>query len=668
VATWQGMTWQRELFGPGLDAYDPYASVRSDRPAPPQAPAGLPPLAPLPTAAQPIVQRVQPPAPSRSDQATRLAQDIAYGHSDWERAGQAVLGSGKFEDASGLRRAGAFVGGAALGTLALASWIPGFNVFKPAQAARAARAFGQGAARGADTGTITGALRTGYRDAAELERQRRAAVAARKAADRPVAQSGLAAERVRVYDVTNFRNQTTTGNFSDVERLAVRTNLQQKTIDAVRVGRQNFDPSHPLRDGQRLVREVSEALRLRAEPDSITGTLFIPRNSERFIYTLGDQNPQITRFSRINPADPPKFFMVPEITSDFIDFHNSFSSFFYTTRHLDATNPNRLVEGLLRRQGNAILSEGDSVSVVSVFNNIDEAFSAAAARGRPYIQTAYDAIPVPDSYWPDRTVGQNILARYGRRDLSWITDKTVIPRRARQQASGAPTWQQRTGPVDLVPRGSNADLLERIIQEQGFDRLPTLVNFDDIARLQSEGHLILYRGITSVDNPAQNIRGLLHGAPPADNSRALQWANELFKGKFYAGTGSHGAGLYFTPHVERATSYTEGYGAIVTAALPPNARIMGPGEYEQIGLMLRSIMQGQTAYGEVAGAGILKGFNGTPMQLDMGRLIAMLGYDGYIPYDTVFGYARPEVVMFNRSILTFDRFPQQSWGGLQGLS
>jgi hypothetical protein len=180
VATWQGMTWQRELFGPGLDAYDPYASVRSDRPAPPQAPAGLPPLAPLPTAAQPIVQRVQPPAPSRSDQATRLAQDIAYGHSDWERAGQAVLGSGKFEDASGLRRAGAVAGGVALGTLALASWIPGFNVFKPAQAARAARAFSQGAATGARAGT--GIVRSGMDEARTLEQSRRAQKAADKAA------------------------------------------------------------------------------------------------------------------------------------------------------------------------------------------------------------------------------------------------------------------------------------------------------------------------------------------------------------------------------------------------------------------------------------------------------------------------------------------------------
>jgi hypothetical protein len=179
VAAWQGMTWQRELFGPGLDAYDPYASVRSYRPAPPQAPAGLPPLAPLPPAAQPIVQRVQPPAPSRSDQATRLAQDIAYGHSDWERAGQAVMGSGKFEDASGLRRAGAVAGGVALGTLALASWIPGFNVFKPAQAARAARAFGQGAATGARAGK--GIVRSGMDEARSLETKRVRQIAANKA-------------------------------------------------------------------------------------------------------------------------------------------------------------------------------------------------------------------------------------------------------------------------------------------------------------------------------------------------------------------------------------------------------------------------------------------------------------------------------------------------------
>ena len=175
-------TWRQVLEG----SYDPFTQRRPGHPIGPPLPPvtqvaapAAPPLAPLPPIAEPIAQAVQP-GPTRGEQAARLAQDIAYGRSDWERAGQAVLGSGQYEDASGLRRAGAVAGGVALGTLALASWIPGFNVFKPAQAARAARAFGQGAAEGARAGT--GVVRGGWDAASDLERARRAQKAAEKAA------------------------------------------------------------------------------------------------------------------------------------------------------------------------------------------------------------------------------------------------------------------------------------------------------------------------------------------------------------------------------------------------------------------------------------------------------------------------------------------------------
>jgi hypothetical protein len=137
-------------------------------------------VVPAPEPIAPELPPVEPPAaampeagPSRADQAARFAQDVAYGRSDWERAGQALAGEGRFEEASGLRRTGAVLGGVGLGTLALASWIPGFNVFKPAQAARAARAFGTGAAEGARAGT--GIVRGGWDAASDLEQARRAA-------------------------------------------------------------------------------------------------------------------------------------------------------------------------------------------------------------------------------------------------------------------------------------------------------------------------------------------------------------------------------------------------------------------------------------------------------------------------------------------------------------
>lgn len=189
MATWRGLNWQRSMYGPAgiptLEDYDPYALGRTSvgvpvpTPLPPPPPAPEP-LAPLP---QQVAQRIQPvqEGPSGGEIAGQLARDIAYGESDWRRAGQAISGSGEYEDASGLRRVGAAVGGAALGALAVASWIPGFNVFKPAQAARAARAFGQGAARGARSGA--GIVRGGLDEAAALEQSRRAAPQTRQAQD-----------------------------------------------------------------------------------------------------------------------------------------------------------------------------------------------------------------------------------------------------------------------------------------------------------------------------------------------------------------------------------------------------------------------------------------------------------------------------------------------------
>jgi hypothetical protein len=105
--------------------------------------------------------------------------------------------------------------------------------------------------------------------------------------------------------------------------------------------------------------------------------------------------------------------------------------------------------------------------------------------------------------------------------------------------------------------------------------------------------------------------------------------------------------------------------------LPQNARILGPGQFREIASQMQRVsslppMTAQAANVRRASfpGGILEGWAGTPMQLDMGRTIAMLGYDGYIPYNTVYGYHRPEIVLLNRSAAVYDRIPQQVWGGL----
>jgi hypothetical protein len=680
MATWRGLNWQRSMYGPATPSgipdpfaysYDPFAIERS-------LPRDLPLTAlpePVQLASAPTVEPLsytvpQETGPSKADQAAQFARDVAYGESDWKRAGSAISGSGQYADASAARRAAAASGGILLGSLALASWIPGFNVFKPAQAARAARAFGTGAELAASSGRSM--IRGGYLEAKEVERQRRAAVAAKKAADRQLSAAGAAAEQSSVYDVSGYRHLSWPSSggfgsmdFDEIEKVAVQTNLQQRAINAIRVGREALDPSHPLRDSQRFVDQLADAGVIANRMDVSTydalGNPLLRGPNQKFIYTLGESQPRVVRLAK---DESKGLVFVPEITSDFIDYAGrSVSEFFSGQPMAGPYSSSRIAEGVLRHQGNAVLGIGDSLNVVSVFNNMDEAFSAAAARGRPYV-ISWDGstVKVPDSYWPDRSVGQNILARYGTKLSS--TGRESIPRRARD-SYGNVIDRAQGGVVDQVPRGSPADLLARVLRDQSFDRLPTLTTSDDIARLQSEGYQVFYRGITGIDDPAQTAARLGSvTSVPQDNTKALKFAKDLLSGKYYAGTGSHGAGLYFTPHIERATSYTEGYGAIVTMAIPPNSRIMGPGEFAELGQQLRGVLTGERSGGRAIGPTLAKGFTGTPMQLDIGRVIAMLGYDGYIPYNTVFGYHRPELVLLNRSLATFERVPTQVWGGL----
>jgi hypothetical protein len=608
---------------------------------------------------------VQDATRSRAEAAADFAHDVAYGRSDWQRAGRAIVGSDQYEDASAGRRAAAVVGGVALGGLALASWIPGFNVFKPAQAARAARAFGAGAEAAGQAGKSM--VAGGYRQAREVERQRKAAIAAKKAADAPLTEAGLAAETAPVYRVDGFRHLGKP--FDETEKIAVQTNLTQRAINAVdgrlrQIASRN--PDHPIVNNQRYVDQLGEARVIDGTRDmanySVLGDNPISRGSDtrRFIYTLGDDQPQVTRLDSVPPG---RMVLVPEVTGEFLDYTDSISTL-YTPGFAGTPRGKRLAEGLFRHERNAIFGSGNQASIVTVFDNLDEAFSAAAARGRPYVHTPEGYwVRVPDTYWPDRPVGKNILSKYGTKTSR--RGKPRVPARA-EQFSGVITERgSHGGFVDQIPRGSNADLLMEVLRDQGFDGLPLLGSADDIARLRDEGYLILHRGITSVDSPAQAAARLGQAPPPADNTRALDWVNKLFtRSDYYAGTGSHGAGMYFTPHMERAVGYSEGYGAVVTMALPPTARIMGPGEFADLSRQMLKAWAENPSYGAARGAGLLDGFTATPMQMDMGRIIAMLGYDGYIPYNTVFGYYRPELVLLNRSIAVFDRVADHVWGGL----
>ena len=179
------------------------------------------------------------------------------------------------------------------------------------------------------------------------------------------------------------------------------------------------------------------------------------------------------------------------------------------------------------------------------------------------------------------------------------------------------------------------------------------------------------------------------------------WVRNFATGEHYPGVGSHGNGTYMTPNVERAMGYAEttnvpqpAEGVVIATLLRPDARIMGPNEHQEFTRILR-VMETRGLDGRdltYAGNPMAKQMQGivryagtnrrlsmdelarmadpstSPEELlrlgvdvddivmhevfmDHGRLIAALGYDGFIPHSTVYGYHKPEYVILNRKAL-----------------
>lgn len=167
-----------------------------------------------------------------------------------------------------------------------------------------------------------------------------------------------------------------------------------------------------------------------------------------------------------------------------------------------------------------------------------------------------------------------------------------------------------------------------------------------------------------------------------------QMVKEFASGKYYPGVGSHGSGTYATPNLQRAM----GYGGIGTyddydmakngfvygILLKPDAKIMGPAEYESFVNALR-FWPNQVGYDDIGnklasspwGDELSKLFKVQEIDpgvfeyalrnsfADVGRAIAAIGYDGYIPHGTVYGYQKPEYVLLNRQSFVVVNHPIQ---------
>jgi len=639
------MNWQDILFQP---------------PAPPTGPAAVsqpvyqdPLLPPLPTVAY---QQPVEPDPRQVNMATQLARDIAYGHSDWQRSGQAILGSGKFEDASAARRVGAAAGGAALGSLALLSWIPGFNVFKPAQAARAARAFGQGAAAGGRAGT--GVLRGGWDEAAELEKGRRAAKAAEKAG-RVGGEPAVLTPSPIVETYRPILGDSSRGNLElgrpwepkvfPIEPEDWARGLYRKSLPV-------FDNLKAIQGGESIAVNSALLKSNRAAYNLITGNLddsgkAVFSNPKSFEDLVSQGLARVDEFgaaeisvprsrSMYSGAFPEPWdgdgvsyvislkgspqvvgaralqgrYVVPEVGSDFLD-----SSFFpnvgdsFDGRISTALTPNRI---------NRITD----VQQFKLAAHIDimESLSPHLARN-PDNVLYYTQAPDHAMGWLSAGTMTNSIEEAfdvaARRGRAYITDpstgrKIRVPDEIANAYRGdlGPVAPNRFEDVDFISnlknnfsdpdnvfwgsRGTGDEALAAIYKAQGFDALPRVVSVDEMERLHRAGFTPIYRGITDVLPSAGE--GSLSSTRPESS---LTWARQLLYGnEHYAAAGSVGSGTYFTPAFARASNYTEAQGVVVAGAIDPRARMMGPGEYhnsiQRMNYITRRLEEGFMRYDE----------------------------------------------------------------------
>jgi hypothetical protein len=209
---------------------------------------------------------------------------------------------------------------------------------------------------------------------------------------------------------------------------------------------------------------------------------------------------------------------------------------------------------------------------------------------------------------------------------------------------------------------------EPLFASQDFGKL-----LSDLTKISS--YTPSYRASTVGDDFAKKIFG---SATVDDALIPENFVRDFALGEHFAGSGSHGNGTYTTPNLQRAMGYagiddeigmvSEAKGGVVLGALlKPDARIMGPTEYNSFVKALQH-WPAHLGFKDVGdklkrspwGDEFSKLFDVLDLEpdvfeyslrgsfADIGRAIAAIGYDGYIPHGTVYGYQKPEYVLLNR--------------------
>ena len=172
---------------------------------------------------------------------------------------------------------------------------------------------------------------------------------------------------------------------------------------------------------------------------------------------------------------------------------------------------------------------------------------------------------------------------------------------------------------DIFSAGPRNDKgLEAIAAKQGFDGPAQLVDQAQFDQLARESGYTLYRGVGAYTNA--------QGEEISGNAIITDFAT----GQYYAGTGVSGNGIYSTSKVDTAQAYADKEGtngALISMTILPGSQIAN---YDQVRLVLNEMQD-----------------PANPGGLDVGRVLAAKGFDGYV---TV-GNGVPATIILNRTAL-----------------
>jgi hypothetical protein len=166
------------------------------------------------------------------------------------------------------------------------------------------------------------------------------------------------------------------------------------------------------------------------------------------------------------------------------------------------------------------------------------------------------------------------------------------------------------------PEKRTDEALRAIVKKQGFDGPAQLVTQEEFDEILKSGGYERYRGVVPyTDGDGNSVDG-------------DEIITEFAEGEYRAGLGVSGNGIYTTHKVDTASAYANmdgGTGEVVRIAVLPTAKIA---TYEQVELAKNQMRDPANS----------------PF-LELGRIMAAQGYDGYVST----GNGVPSTIILNRT-------------------